>query len=54
MSDHELSMMRAQLQQDTKLQFSVFAISGYCDQPLQAVEKITFKYSNKTQSPMQQ
>ena len=32
--------------------FSIFAISGYCDQPLSAVERITFKFNQPSISPM--
>ena len=43
-------MLKAQPQQEKKKQFSIFAISGYCDQPLQAVERITFKFNGNIPS----
>ena len=40
-------------QEQAKSMFSIFAISGYCDQPLSAVERITFKYTQPSiMSPM--
>jgi len=32
-----------------KIKFSIFAISGYCDQPLHQVEKLALKYDRNSE-----
>ena len=39
-------------QVESKGLFSIYAISGYCDQPLSAVERLTFKFSQTAGSPL--